>query len=232
MNTCMSGLSTASLLTLICLVMACVEIIPFLGHLMKFKGRISLPFWLIVVLTIATYFYGITQGQISPTPNKTQLPKFEHEGQCGNPLYESSLWFVVTGRVVEVLDGSTITIVLHNKARRRVHLVATATPDPKEEIGKASRKMLTDLVLGKIVEVMVAQSNYKAKELTGVVHTSWTKVNQKMIELGLVRYKTPEAYTMSDYTSCIYRIIEAEAQKAKRGLWQQAEISQPAERKP
>jgi len=181
----------------------------------KFKERISLLFRLLSILTVATSFNKVIHGQNPPAPDKSQLPKFEYEDKCGNPLYESMAWSMVTGRVVEVLDGSTITIVLDNKKKRLVHLVATAAPDLKEDVGKAAHKMLADMVLGKTVEVLVNPSNAKAEELVGEI----SGVNRKLIEMGLVRYKQPPPYSMSNYLACVYRIIEAEAQKAKRGLW-------------
>lgn len=198
---------------------------------MKPWKHLSLTVRLITILFASMFFYDIAQGQ-NPSPDLSQLLKFEHEDQCGNPLYESMLWFGIKGRAVEVPDGSTIVILLDNNIRKRVHLVAIEAPNRKTEAGKAAHKMLIQFALGKTVSVLVNPSNAKAKELTGVVDVVGMTLNQKMIELGLVRYKTPEAYSMSGYTSCIYRIIETEAQKAKRGLWRQAEISQPAERKP
>ncbi len=195
---------------------------------MILTDRISQPLRMILILIVAASFYASIHGQSSSTPGKIQVLKARYEDQCGNPLYESMAWSMVIGRVIKVLDGNTITIVLDNKTRKRVHLAATTAPDLKQDTGKAAHKMLTKLVLGKRVWVMVNPSNAKAGEFTGVIDG----VNEKMIELGLVHYKQPAPYTMSNYTACVYRIIETEAQKAKRGLWQQTETPKPAERKP
>jgi hypothetical protein len=40
------------------------------------------------------------------------------------------------------------------------------------------------------------------------------------LEEGLGRFRKPEAYAISGYKACVYRLVEGEAQKAKRGLWQ------------
>jgi endonuclease YncB( thermonuclease family) len=195
---------------------------------MKFPKHFSLPFRLTVILSVAVSLQVITRGQGSSAPGKLQLSKAMYEDQCGNPLYESMAWSMVTGKVVEVVDGSTITIVLDNKTRRRIHLAAVAAPDIKEEFGKAARKMLKNLVLGKQVRVLVNPSNDKAEELTGDIFG----VNQKLIEMGMVRYKQPAPYTISNYMACVYQIIEAEAQNAKRGLWQKTDSPKPTQQVP
>src|ERR671926_184461 len=109
---------------------------------MKSWKYFSPPFRLITILFASMSFYHIAQGQ-DPSPDLSRLLKFEHEDQCGNPLYESMLWVEIKGRAVEVPDGSTIVILLDNNTRKRVHLVAIEAPDRKTETGKAAHKMLT-----------------------------------------------------------------------------------------
>src|SRR5262249_1411552 len=68
-------------------------------------------------------------------------------------------------------------------------------------------------------KVMVLVGYSQANRLSGIVHSGGKDVNLSMIESGMARYKDPEAYTMSRYTACLYRIAEGEARQAKRGIW-------------
>lgn len=156
-------------------------------------------------------------GQNTTSPPPVQTLKFQYEKECGNPLYESMLWSQVTGKVIEVLNGTTFKVNLSDKTQRMVKLVATAPP--KDNDGKVAQKMLSDLVLGKTVFILVNPSHDKDKNLVGDVRVGGTLVNRKMLELGWVRYEVPAPYTISGYTACVYKILGAEAEKAKLGLW-------------
>jgi endonuclease YncB( thermonuclease family) len=120
---------------------------------------------------------------------------------------------------MDVIDGNTITIVLKDKSRRRITLVAVDAARPGRPFGDMARKKLADLVLNEAIEIWVLPSWGKSKRLTGVVHANGKDINQALIESGIVRYKRPESYSVSDYTACVYRILEGEAREAKRGLW-------------
>jgi endonuclease YncB( thermonuclease family) len=161
-------------------------------------------------------FCGSACGQSSSPPEKLQIKKSRYESQCGSPFYESMAWASVTGKVIEVIDGRTFTILLDDKTKRRVSLAAIAAPNLKEESGKVALKALSDLVLDKKVMILVNPSKAKTERFTGAL----SSVIEKLIEAGLVRYQQPEPYTISNYSACVYRQLEAEAQTAKRGLWQ------------
>ena len=127
---------------------------------------------------------------------------------------------MVMGTVVEVIDGSTMTIRLGDKSERRLHLVAVEAPQTEDKLWAAARAKLTSLALNRPVLILVSTSKDKDEELWGVVQVKGQDINEVMLEEGLGRFRTPEAYTMSNYRACVYRLVEGEARKAKRGLWQ------------
>lgn len=140
---------------------------------------------------------------------------FEYEDECGSPSVESSLWMSIEGTVIKVLDGNSIVVLTKDNKRRQVDLVALDTSVSAD----AARRRLTELVLNQQVEVLVSTSNIDSKKVSGVVHVPGADVNRELIKAGLARYKKPKSYSMSNYTACVYRIIEREAREAKRGLW-------------
>jgi len=93
-------------------------------------------------------------------------------------------------------------------------------PQIEDKFWAAARAKLTSLALNQTVSILVNPSKDKDKELWGVVHVKGQDVNEVMLEEGLGRFGKPETYAVSSYTACVYRLVEGEARKAKRGLWQ------------
>ena len=176
-----------------------------------------------IILPIALLFsFGISVECQSNVTQKTPITwsslSFEHEDECGNPLVESMLWMSVEGRVIKVVDGDTIVVQTKDNKRKRVNLVAVDAAAGQE----VARSLLYRLVLNRSVSVLVNPSNIDSSAVVGVVHTKEKDVNRELLESGVVKYRKPESYSVSDYTACVYRIVERKAREAKKGLWQSA----------
>jgi endonuclease YncB( thermonuclease family) len=174
-----------------------------------------------IIFPIALLFsFGISvEGQSNDT-QRTQLVSplsFEHE-ECGDPMVESMLWRSVEGRVIKVVDGDTIIVQTKDNKRKRVNLVAVDAAAGQD----VARSSLSRLVLNRSVSVLVNPSNIDSSTVVGVVHTKRKDVNRELLESGVVKYRKPESYSVSDYTACLYRIAEREAREAKKGLWKSA----------
>jgi endonuclease YncB( thermonuclease family) len=85
------------------------------------------------------------------------------------PLLFASLLFakdpisVISGRVVKVSDGDTITLLNADNAQVRVRLYGIDAPESKQDFGQTSRKYLSD---GKIKEYVAAAKNRKNPSAT------------------------------------------------------------------
>jgi endonuclease YncB( thermonuclease family) len=175
-----------------------------------------------IILSIALLlaFSLRTEGQSKDSQRAptARLLSFEHEDECGSPLRESMLWMSVEGKVIKVVDGDTIILLTKDNKRKRVNLVAVDASAGQD----AARSLLSGFVLNRAVSVLVNPSNVKSGIVVGVVHAQEKDVNRELLEAGVVRYHGPESYGVSDYTACVYRIVEREAREAKRGLWRNA----------
>ncbi len=144
---------------------------------------------------------------------------------CGDPRVESSLWALVEGKVVEVVDGDTI-VITHTGRRLRVHLIGIEAPALTQKFGRDAQQLLERLVKNVNVDVSVStgwwREGARATEVLGVVHLrqpDMLQVNLELIRAGLARYKDPPAYKMSSYSACHLAKAEEKAQAAKIGLW-------------
>jgi endonuclease YncB( thermonuclease family) len=101
----------------------------------------------------------------------------------------------LTGKVVKVTDGDTITVLVNNE-QIKIRLSELDAPEHGQDYGQKSKEALTDLVFG-IGDVFVGQTN----------------VNETLVEDGW-------AWNFLKYSkSQRLAELEKEAREAKRGLW-------------
>lgn len=60
---------------------------------------------------------------------------------------------ILTGQVVKIADGDTLTVLDVSKQQHRVRLAGIDAPERKQAFGTASRQHLADLVFGRVVTV-------------------------------------------------------------------------------
>jgi endonuclease YncB( thermonuclease family) len=124
----------------------------------------------------------------------------------------------LSGRVVAVHDGDTIT-VLSGRAETRVRLVGIDAPERFQPYGSTARRALADLVAGRDVRV-VGRARDRFGRLLGRVYADAVDVNAELVRLG-------HAWVFRDTNDATLRALEAEAKAAGRGLWRDSRAVAP-----
>jgi endonuclease YncB( thermonuclease family) len=125
---------------------------------------------------------------------------------------------ILTGRVVKISDGDTLTVLDESKRQHKVRLVGIDAPERKQAFGTVSRQNLADLVFGKKVAVEWSKQD-RYQRVLGKVQLNGQDINLKQIKAGLAwHYKRYDKdQRLAD------RQLYAEAQKAASlkgiGLW-------------
>ena len=120
----------------------------------------------------------------------------------------------LTGKVIRVADGDTVTILLKDKTEQRIRFQAIDAPEHAQDFGSASRKFLNDLVYGKTILVKVDKID-KHNRVVGRVYLDDTDVELESLKAGMSWH-----YSFFNQEKALAE-AQAEAQKAKRGLWSQ-----------
>jgi micrococcal nuclease len=117
----------------------------------------------------------------------------------------------LTGKVVKVTDGDTITILVENQ-QIKIRLSEIDAPERKQAFGQKSKEALADLVFGKEVRV-ITHGNDRYGRTIGDVFVGQTNVNEKLVEEGWAWnfLKYSKSQRLAD--------LEKEARAAKKGLW-------------
>jgi endonuclease YncB( thermonuclease family) len=126
-----------------------------------------------------------------------------------------------TAQVIVVLDGDTV-MVLHDYKKTTIRLAGIDAPEKLQAFGPASRDALAALVLRKEVRI-TAKAVDDYGRVVGLVQAGNINVNEEQLRRGM-------AWEYSQYHSDKALIaLQAEAQRARRGLWAAANPVPPWE---
>lgn len=100
----------------------------------------------------------------------------------------------LSGRVVHVADGDTITVLDVRNQQHKIRLAGIDAPERKQAYGNASKKHLASLVAGKAVSVDW-QKRDKYKRIIGKVLLDGQDICLEQIKAGMTwHYMCPEIY--------------------------------------
>ncbi len=89
----------------------------------------------------------------------------------------------LTGKVVNVHDGDTLTLLSVNKQQVKVRLGEIDTPELAQPFGTKAKQELSDLVFGREVRVVVLETDRYGRTV-GRVYVGSTDVNAELVKQG------------------------------------------------
>lgn len=128
---------------------------------------------------------------------------------------------VITGRVIAVTDGDTITVLDDSKTQHKIRLWGIDAPESRQDYGQRAKEALFDMVYYKDVMVDVQGIDRYGREIGKVYHGEMY-VNMKMINKGLAWWYKQYAKEATDL-----RDAEAMARAEKIGLWSRPDVVAP-----
>jgi endonuclease YncB( thermonuclease family) len=121
----------------------------------------------------------------------------------------------LTGKVVGISDGDTLTLLVPDGAsfkQVRVRLAEIDTPESRQPYGQRAQQALSDLAFGKQARVVVQDTDRYGRTV-GRVYVGSLDVNAEMIRQGA-------AWVYRQYLKDQSLLaLEQQAKTAKRGLW-------------
>lgn len=120
---------------------------------------------------------------------------------------------VLTGEVVAVADGDTLTVLVEGHDQVKIRLDQIDAPERKQPYGTASREALAALCHRQQASVVVTDVDRYGRSV-GVVTCQDVDANRRQIETGM-------AWAYRKYLREPGLLeIEAQARALRRGLWQ------------
>ncbi|GHV42080.1 hypothetical protein FACS1894179_10740 [Bacteroidia bacterium] len=93
----------------------------------------------------------------------------------------------ISGKVVSVADGDTMTILTADKKQIKIRMLGIDAPERGQDFGTVARQQLNNLCYGKTVIVEKKDEDQYGRVL-GVVYVDGMNVNEYMVRNGLAWY--------------------------------------------
>jgi micrococcal nuclease len=120
----------------------------------------------------------------------------------------------LTGKVVGIQDGDTLTVWVDNGATTRIRLWGIDAPEKRQAYSNASKRYLSNLAYGKRVRLLVRDTDRYGRTVAEVILPDGRNANQEMVRAGYAWWF--RKYAPND---SVLERLEDEAHKGKRGLW-------------
>lgn len=127
----------------------------------------------------------------------------------------------MTGRVVEVIDGDTVTILLQGRSQLRVRLAGIDAPEQKQAFGQRAKQHLAGLVFDKSVTV-VGHKYDRYHRLVAKLIIDGHDANLDMVATGYAWHYKRYELEQSLEDRLAYGKAEAKARTERRGMWTDA----------
>lgn len=134
----------------------------------------------------------------------------------------------ITGRVVGIADGDTITVLDASNTQYKIRLSGIDSPEKKQDFGNVSKRALSDLVFNKQVTVEWDKEDRYGR-IIGKIILSGVDINLQQIKTGMAWFyrKYQNELTLDDRLNFLH--AEEDAKKNGLGLWTQPNPTAPWE---
>ena len=134
----------------------------------------------------------------------------------------------LTGRVVGIADGDTITVLDSTNDPHKVRLAGIDAPEKGQAFGNAAKQNLASMVAGKAVSVEYVKFD-RYQRLVGKVTVNGSDVQLEQLRAGLAWWYKKYERDQSPRDRATYASVEQGAQEAKRGVWRDKDPVPPWE---
>ncbi len=129
----------------------------------------------------------------------------------------------LTGRVVKVYDGDTITLLIDH-TQYKIRLAGIDAPERKQAFGNASRKHLASMVADRVVRVEWDKKD-RYKRYVGKVWIDGKDANLEQIRGGMAWHFKRYEREQSVEDRRTYAEAEKRARAQRVGLWQEEALA-------
>jgi|SRR5580765_146939 len=134
----------------------------------------------------------------------------------------------LTGRVVRIADGDTVTVLDATATQHRIRLQGIDAPESHQAFGTQSKKSLSEMIFDRDVTVEYDKTDQYGR-LVGKILLDGKDVNLEQVKAGMAWHYKEYQREQTPEDRELYARAEDEARKARRGLWADADPVEPSE---
>jgi endonuclease YncB( thermonuclease family)/methylphosphotriester-DNA--protein-cysteine methyltransferase len=172
------------------------------GNPMKTLRKAALLFAPVIIWAS----FGVAQQAVPTTP------------QQPSSVVTNSVQLVIEGKVINVHDGDTVTVLDQDNKKFHIRLQGIDAPELKQEFGSVSQENLSRMVLGKQVTIFWNKVD-KYRRTVGTIMLDGHDINIEQVKAGLAWHFKKYEDEQAPADRLTYAAAEQQARAAKLGLW-------------
>lgn len=161
-------------------------------------------------------------AQQTSTASATQTSATTAQKQSNN------VQLVIEGKVVNVHDGDTVTVLDRDNKKFHIRLQGIDAPEIKQKYGPESQKNLERMVMGREVTIVWTKVD-KYRRTVGTIMLDGRDMNIEQVKAGLAWHFKKYADEQEPKDRVTYAKAEEEARAARLGLWQDPNPEPPGD---
>ena len=104
---------------------------------------------------------------------------------AANAIYAAAAAETLTGKVVGIADGDTVTVLVDGHKQVKVRLHGVDCPERGQPFGNRAKQFTSELCFGNSVTVRVSDTDKYGRAIGEVTTANGTNVNVALVENGL-----------------------------------------------
>ena len=147
---------------------------------------------------------------------------------CTTLLHSSAFAEVLTGRIVAVTDGDTLTLLDRSFVQHKIRLSGINAPEKKQAFGQRAKATLSTNAYGLPAEADCRKTDRYGRNIC-VVRVNGRDIGLEQIRAGMAWWYRQYARDQTSQEQKDYEEGESQAKFAKRGLWTENNPTPPWE---
>ncbi len=143
-------------------------------------------------------------------------------------VVSNNVQLVIEGKVINVHDGDTITVLDKDNRKTHIRLQGIDAPELKQEFGSVSQQNLSRLVMGRQVTIVWTKVD-KYRRTVGTIMLDGQDINIEQVKAGLAWHFKKYEDEQKPEDRITYAAAEREARAAKLGLWKDPNPTPPGD---
>lgn len=140
----------------------------------------------------------------------------------------NNLQLVIEGKVINVHDGDTVTLLDGTNKKFHIRLAGIDAPELKQEFGNVSQQNLSRMVLGKDVSIFWDKVDRYGRTV-GTIKLEGRDINIEQVKAGMAWHFKKYAEEQNPVDRVTYAAAEEKAHAAKLGLWANEDPMRPGD---
>lgn len=192
-----------------------IKSLNFMNKKTKKKINKSIKYLIVIALVAFISYWGqgneYIQEGLDQLRNKLNIELSTNDKEDIDHTEEVTANKRLTGKIIKVIDGDTVTLLDNNGKKRKIRLDGIDCPETGQEYGEEATRYVEKIAMSKCVCVEIKGTDIYNRTL-GIIYVDDLNINEQLLTKGL-------AWVYKYNKDPAYHQLERKAREKKKNIW-------------